>query len=212
MATIDLCTRANVRDQAEIPTVTTTSDALIDAFITAASREISRRYEREFITEVSGATTRTFRVDRHLVSLTPYDLRAAPTSVVLHPESSSPQTLTVNVDYALIPGARTTGWRFRLASTLDLASVFATRFGFAQLSVTGTQSHWGLYQDTAAVPEDVRRACVLTVASWLQRDIQSLGIQGVDDDRGIRPQVAAGWPIPAAAHAMLKPFEPVRVY
>lgn len=213
MATVDLCLIADVRTQAEIPTTTTTSDALIQTFITAASREIGRRYEREFISEASGSTARRFRVGGSLVALTPYDLRAVPTSVVLHPESPSPTTLTVDVDYTFITGARTLGWRIRLARELNLSTGFSTSFGFAQLEVTGTAAaHWGVFANTAAVTDDVRRACVLTVASWLQRDIGSLGIQGIDDDRGIRPSPSVGWPIPSAAHFTLKPYEPVKVH
>ena len=213
MATVDLCLIADIRTQSEIPTTTTTPDALLTPLITAASREIARRYEREFISEASGATTRTFRVDGYYVTLTPYDLRAAPTSVVLHPEASSPQTLAVNVDYAWIPGAATTGWKLRLANQLNLASTFAGSFGFAQLAITGTAAaHWGIYANTAGVPDDVRHAAVLTVTSWLDRGVSSYGVQGVESDGVIRPDVFMGWPIPAAAHFILQHFEPVKVF
>ena len=104
-----------------------------------------------------------------------------------------------------------------MANQLNLASTFAGSFGFAQLAITGTAAaHWGIYANTAAVPDDVRRATVLTVTSWLYRGFDSFaqqgGLQGVDSDGVIRPDLVMGWPIPSAAHFTFRAFEPVKVF
>ena len=208
MATVDLCILSDIRTQTEIPTTTTTPDSLLTPLITAASRAIARRYEREFITEASGATTRTFRVDARVMTLAPYDLRANPTTVVMHPESPSPTTLDAGTDYAFTPSAGAFARRqLRFGRSVDIWSTFASEFGFAQVAITASETAWGMFANTAAVPDDIRRACVLTVSSWLQRDIASLGIEGFDDQRGIRPALSAGWPIPTAAHHLLAPYK-----
>ena len=211
MATIDLVTEAEYRAQAEQPNTASTPSALVTALITAASRAIARRYEREFITEVAGSTARTFRVDGGLVPLIPYDIRSTSSLVVkLHPEAASPQTLTLNTDYAVIQ--RTNGWRIRLGRSLNLCSSFADEFGFAQLEVTGGTSNWGVFANTAGVAEDVKRACILTVGTWLDRATAVYTFDGVDDAMQMRPDRFTGWPIPAAAHFLLKPWEPVKAY
>ncbi len=182
----------------------TTSDALIQSLITAASVAINARYEREF-TPLSTAVTRRFRVDSSLVTLAPYDLRSA-TVVTLHPESGSPQILAADAGYALRPinGARglATYDTLMISALLPLSwSLYAVKFGHALLDVTGD---WGAFT-TTMVPMDIRRACVLTVASWLDRAIADYAIQ-TDDGRALRPGGFGGWPIPAAAHRILQPY------
>lgn len=199
---VDMCTIADVRAQGEMQSTQTTSDALIQSLITAASRIIVTRYEREFTPQSSG--TRRFRVDSRVVTLSPFDLRAV-TAVTLHPESGSPQTLTMDTGYSLAPvnGSRVLGTfhTLRLASRLPLTSSYATAFGHALVAVTGD---WGAFT-TASVPDDLRRGCVLTVASWLDRAIADYSLQG-DDGRGLRPGGFGGWPIPAAAHRIFQPY------
>lgn len=215
MATVDLITEAEYRTQAEQANTTTTPSPLLAAMITAASRVIGRRYDREFISEASGSTTRRFRVDGRRVTLAPYDIRSASGLVVtLHPESASPQTLVSGTDYAVVPGAATPGWRIQLAASLNLCSTFADSFGFANLDVTGTAAaNWGVFANTAGVAEDVKRACVLTVSSWLDRpttEYAGFGLEG--EGVQLRPDSFAGWPIPASAHRLLAPWQPVKVY
>jgi hypothetical protein len=205
VATIDLCTIADIRTQSEVPTATTTPDSLLTPLITAASRHIMRRYEREFIAEGSGTVTRTFPTRARVVRTTPYDLRATPVTVTLHPEDPSPVVLVSGTDYVLDVSVDVARRRvLRLATGVCIDSAFAQNFGYAQLTVAAPIASWGVFVDTAGVHEDIRRATVITVSSWLDRGIAAYAIQNIDDPGGIRPDTATGWPIPPAAHAIFR--------
>lgn len=199
MALVDFCTRQNVKDQLEITNAA--SDTLIDALITAASRAINNRYDRE-LTPKTAAATRRFEVRSRLVDLAPYDLRTV-TAVTLSPQDASPTTLAENVGYTLLPvgGSQPTGTSLllRIAKDVRIETSFADRFGYELIDVAGA---WGAW-DTADIQEDVRRAAILTVGSWLDRAVAEYGVQGADDPRQIRPSRFAGWAIPFAAHALL---------
>lgn len=198
-----LCSVGDVRLQGETPSTTTTPDDLVQTFITAASSVIPNRYQREFAPV--GTAARMFRVDGSLVDLAPFDLRSA-TTVTLHPEQASPSVIAAS-GYALLPLNGSLGGTYlylRLGASVGLPSSFADEFGFAQLEVVGT---WGM----AAVPADVSRAAALTVSSWLDRAIAEYGIQGLDDGQSLRPDPPRGWPIPFAAHQILRPYERVVV-
>lgn len=199
---LDLTTVANVK--AAITLNASTSDGLIQDLITQASAAITARYQREFAA-VSGTPTRRVKVTECLVRLAPYDLRSA-SSVVLNPESSSPATLTAGTDYTLEPVAHTslgTYTELRLSRTLSIDSTTRTNFGYALLDITGT---WG----AAAIPADVARACIITVAAWLDRGADV--IAGMDST--VRPDgttMSPSWAIPFAAHSLLQKYAPVIV-
>lgn len=212
MAAVDLCLISDYRAQAEQTSTTTTPDALVQALITAASRIINHRYEREFVSESTPATRR-FRVDSKLVMLQPYDLRTV-TTMTLNPEQAGASlVLVANTDYALHPVTSFLGCyqRVRLSDSLNLStSTLAVNMGHAYLDINGA---WGIYANTAAVPDDVRRACVLTVTSWLDRAVSEYGdLQGVEATLGgLRPDAFSGWPIPLAAHMIFQPYRSVVV-
>jgi len=91
---VGLCTLEQVQS---LPNITTTDDdTLIAELILAATRVICNRYEREFVPQVA-STVRTFKVQKRFISLAPFDLRSADT-VKMHPEESSPTTLTAGTD------------------------------------------------------------------------------------------------------------------
>lgn len=55
------------------------------------------------------------------------------------------------------------------------------------------------------VAEDVRRAAVITVSSWLDRGIADY-TSLVEDGRELRPDRSSTWAIPYAAHTLLQPW------
>ncbi len=198
-----LCTRAQVKDAIGIPG--TADDARIDALISEATRTIMRRYGREFVPWTTA--TRTFVVQKRLVDLAPHDLRSA-ASVVLSPGTPDAQTLVANTDYALLPigGAEGTNTflQLRLAAGFTVRSESLSRFGFAQLQVTG---NWGVWADATTVAEDIRRAAIETVLSWLDRPSASVaGLQELGDPHRALAPTAQGWDIPLSAHRKLSAY------
>lgn len=182
-------------------------DDLIPDLITAASRAINRRYERE-LTPQTAAATRRFRTRvrddgrAHFLDLAPYDLRGNPTTVTLNPQSASSTVLTLDEDFTLLPtgGHPTTGTYLilELARDLNLRSSYSDRFGAALLDVSGAWGAWA----TADVVDDVQRACAVTVASWLDRAFEEYA-GGEDEPRQSAPSRSRSWAIPDAAHALL---------
>lgn len=205
MATVDWVTTAEVKAQLEIQG--SGRDTAIAACITAASRVLNRRCARE-LTPKTASATRMFRVfpRQHrsgvLVDLAPFDLRTAAT-VRLHPEGT-PVTLVQNTDYALWPvgGAQPTATYLgiKLSSVLSLESSFSESFGYAQLEVQGA---WGAW-DTAEVPEDVKRACIVTVGSWIDKAMSEYGAEFAEEPRAIQSAIFAGYAVPRGALSILQ--------
>lgn len=198
----DLCTLADVRAAEEAPSPDTSRDGLISSLITAASAAIIDEVDREFAPATNGLTRR-FPVDSWTLSLAPYDLRAA-TLVVLSPESSSPTTLSPTTDYELRPPSAPSGiyTSIRFSGYLGnlLTSDTAFRMGHSIVDITG---NWGF----PAIPENVRRACVLTVLAWIRRDISALGLSN-EFDTQVQQPTAFG--IPYEARRLLTPFKRLR--
>ena len=209
MAAGDLTTRAAVQTFLE-STDTSRNDA-IDAAITNASAAITRYCAREFTATASA--TRTFDVDPtetrgplgpYLVDLAPYDLRTV-TTAHLHYGTADEIAMT-SADYLLLPengtGGTYTGLLIRRSVDVKAGDRLAD-FGSAQLRLAGA---WGF----SSVPTDVAYACILTVASWLRRDVPALEA-GLDDPRMMLPDQPMGRRIPGAALALLQPFRRVPV-
>lgn len=202
----NLCSLADVREAQETPAESRTRDELILAYIGDASVAIMREYEREFAPATTAAL-RTFPVDvsrviNHSITcdLAPYDLRSV-SLARLNPETATPVTLVANTDYMLMPFSPATGVYTSIAfrNTLATFSQSLYLFGFLQLEITG---NWGF----ATVPTDVRRACVLTVQSWVRRDTASFNL-GADDARVVQPDISTNYSIPFAARRLLKNFQ-----
>jgi hypothetical protein len=200
---IDWVTTQELKDQLEI--AGTGRDTTITAAITAASRSLNRRSRRE-VTPQSSGITRTFSVpvraskgDMLTLDLAPFDLRVA-TTVKLHPEQATPTVLTANTDYTLWPvgGRRTTNTytQLRLSYYItSLWSTFADRFGVVQYQVVGD---WGIW-DTASVPEDIKRACILTAGSWIDKAIAEYGTDFAGQPRAMQTSIYDGYAVPRAA-------------
>ncbi len=202
----DLIAQADLLAQMELSSLAGT---LSGPLITAASRAIENHCQREFVYPANtvGTVTRTFAVtDSLLVDLAPYDLRGV-TQVLIHPESSSPGTLTTS-QYRLNPvgGDRKSGTYYRLRLSPLVANVWtsesATDFGEPQISVGGS---WGCYADSSYVPYDIKRAAVITVSAWLDRAMAEYGIS-LEDGAGLRPDPVTTYAIPSAAYSLLQPW------
>jgi hypothetical protein len=205
----DLTTTADVKVFLE--TSDTSRDAAIAAAITNASAAIARYTAREFTSTASA--TRTFTVEptstrgplgAYLVDLAPYDLRTV-TTAHLHYGTGDQVTLAAG-DYLLRPengtGGTYTDLLIRKSADVKTGDRF-TDFGTSALRIAGA---WGF----SAVPTDVAYSCVLTVASWLRRDVAALEA-GLDDPRMMLPDQPMGRRIPGPALAMLTPFRRVPV-
>lgn len=168
-------------------------DTRIREAIVAASTAIMREVQRE-LAPATAAATRSFAVQGDLVDLTPYDLRTATT--VTFDVNGTPTVLVAGDDYALLPiGGSEIGGTY---TELRLApSVFAASdVGPVVLSILGD---WGM----ASVPADAREACIITVRSWLRRDLATYAQYG-DEGRPIVPTGFAGYALPLAAKSMLR--------
>jgi hypothetical protein len=205
----DLTTRADV--QTFLESTDSSRNSAIDAGITNASQAISRYCAREFTATASA--TRTFDVNPtetrgplgpYRVDLQPYDLRTV-TTAHLHYGTADQVTLTT-ADYLLLPenaaGSVYTGLLIRQSVNVKAGDRIAD-FGSAQLRIAGA---WGF----STVPTDVAYACILTVASWLRRDVPALEA-GLDDPRMMLPDQPMGRRIPGAALALLQPYRRVPV-
>jgi hypothetical protein len=188
----DLCDATDVREIAGIST--SADDGMIGTLITRASAAIEAWCERELAPRTPPATVR-FEVRGRRVDLAPHDLRAA-TSVTLHPESSSPLVLTTSQWIGQTTREGTTT-RLLIGSSIDLVSDTWAEFGFALLDIAGT---WGV----AAIPDDVRHACALTAAAWMDRAVDAYGAAyAVDDAGGSRLATGTSAGIPIAARHLL---------
>jgi len=205
----NLTTRAAVKTFLE--TTDSARDSAIDAAISQASEAITRYCSREFTP--TAAATRTIAVDPgrtrgplgpYIVDLAPYEVRTV-TTAHLHYGTADQATLA-SADYLLLPqngtGGTYTDLLLRKSVNVKAGDRFAD-FGSASLRIVGD---WGM----SAVPTDVSYACVLTVASWLRRDVPALEA-GLDDPRMVLPDQPMGRRIPGAALALLAPFRRIPV-
>ena len=220
MAAQDLCTLANVRESLELETDETPSrDTKISTLITDASEAILKHCKREFA-PVTDRATRRFRVNpqrrnrdgAYVVDLKPYDLRTVEkpdsdetgvvnpaASVTLHPEQTTPVVLTVTTEYLLdtiAPSDSGVFSRVLLNQSLSFGSTLSDNFGFAYLDIAGA---WGF----ATVPENAKRAAIVTVEAWLSKPIA----QGITDDaRPFTNSAPSKLDLPLAALRLLNPY------
>lgn len=197
-------------------------DGEITAAITAASRALNRRLRKELTPRLDDVT-RDFAIHSWLrdddggviVDLEPYVLRAVD-AATLHPEEAAPTVLAENSDFDLWPfgASRVTGTFDELKLSSGYSSVGSTysgRFGVSQLRVRGD---WGAW-NTAEVPEDIKRACHMTVGSWLDKAIAEYGERYTDEPRAMQRPFFEGYAIPRSAinllaNAGLVPFPVLR--
>ena len=183
MAAGDLTSVEKVRQFLQKPAADTNQDTLIADLITRASRVLQRRFGREWATTLSpnpGTRSFTYR-GGGVVSLGPYEVRAV-TGVSYDAQGDSPTTLSSG-DWFLRPVESQDG----VYSSLYLPdyirdNTMGGAFPDRVVSVTGT---WGW----ASVPADVEHACIVTVATWLRRDVQAFSSTfSIDEGRLERPE------------------------
>lgn len=208
----ELTDLATVRRHLELPNTDTSRDALITTLIEQASSVIYRHCGREFkkpSPDVDEA--RIVRVDPerrfgrqgyYFVDLYPYDIRTI-TSAELHWNTPDEQTLVVGTDVVVEPLATATPTSPHPHVFLSPNLVVATgtsfaNFGFVDLRITG---RWGWNQ----IPKDVDYATVITVASWLRRDVTEFALE-MGDARGLAPEAPATFAVPMAAVRILEHY------
>lgn len=187
-----LCTTAQVKDAIGI--TGSADDARITTLIAEATQTIMRRYGREFVPHI--VATRSFRLRHQLVNLAPFDLRSV-TAVTLQPAARA----LAAAEYHLLPigGMERTG---------TFAQVFLrSEPPDAEISWLEINGAWGCWVDAAAVAEDIRRAAIETVASWLDRPAAAIaGIVELSEPHLQRQATATSWDIPASAHRKLQMY------
>ena len=208
MAAIDLCTVADVKAELEI-TSDTTRDTLIGNVITGISRTIHTMFEREFRTETSGSATRRFQVmdGQYVINLAPYDLNASTgLTVTLHPGTASEYALIPDTEYLLQPAEKV--WTYttiRVSPWVAQMHVGDTPRRFGVTLVDITSSSWGF----ASVPEDVKRAAIISVAANIDRRLDAFAMHGndlLDPSAGIGAQRPPAYSIPTSALVLLNPY------
>jgi hypothetical protein len=152
-------------------------DELIVALINAASSRILQHTGREFAPKGVVTETRVFATSAgaRTIDLFPFDVREV-SAVILGSD------LAVGDEVALA----STDWRLRplpsphgVYQLLRLTRAAVDRLGCDEfeVSVTGL---WGF----AAVPEDVKHWCKVTVAIWLRKDVSAFSrTLAIDEDR-----------------------------
>lgn len=193
MAAVDYITSAELKAYMGVDSSDTSYATDAATMITAASRALNDYLQREITPSDAGPTLRRvdFRPGEYVVDLAPWDLRSC-TLVQLHPEASSPQTLSADTDYVLEPIEADDGvyQQIHLSGYLLPVSDRLFRFGRMQLGITGA---WGM----SAVPDLLKRACAVAAQAWLQPIYAAAYTP--DDPREVRPGGAATFELPLAA-------------
>lgn len=197
---IDLCTVGDVLSDLEVNDASYPEGRIQD-LITSASAALMAEFQHEWAPATNNATRRLQvkqKRGRAWIDLGPWDIRNVD-SLSLNPESSSPTALDAD-EYFLspVPSKHGTYKRIWLSANRPIYSTTLANFGYALADVTGD---WGF----AAVPDVVRRACVVTVIAWMRRDLQAYAAQDGDGPIHRMPLPAGGFGIPAAARYLLNP-------
>jgi hypothetical protein len=206
MAAQDLCTLSDVRAFLELPASDTGRDTLISATITPISDAIARYCDREFVATASATRTFTIPIGQRVLDLAPYELRTV-TTLRLHPEEASPETLTATSDYQLLPLPTRFGTYLKVRFASDLTTLHdgdsAKFFGYSQVSIAGA---WGM----SSIPTDVKQAAIIAVASAIRRDVPALDLGDVlADPRQMTPDRPVNYALPAASLRMLGSYRRV---
>jgi hypothetical protein len=200
MAATDLCTIDDVYTIGEV-NGTARADFFTDA-IPEASIAITRYTRRQFYN--AGTATYRFEIHSKYVDLDPWDLNASdPVTITLNPESDAPQTLDTPLQYMLEPIGAPWGTYTTIQLSNSYVSWYSTtliNYGFALIDIAGT---WG-FPD---VPDDVKRACVLTILSWSDRAQADYGSGDlIDEPRAVLPAYETAYGIPPGARRLLQPY------
>ena len=204
MATGDLCTLAEARAFLELPVADTARDSLITTTIAAVSKAIQQYTQRELYP--AGSATRVFKLPmgQYTLALAPYDLRSV-TSLTFHADETS--LVLTAADYQTQPVTNPDGMYSAVQFSNQVANLWnsdsARYFGYSRVTIAGT---WG----PAAIPVDVKQACVVSVAAAMRRDVVNLDLGDVlSDPRELGPDRPTNYALPAAALRLLGPYRRV---
>ena len=193
-----LVTVTQVRAYLDKPTGDTAQDTIIADLIVRASHLILDYTDREFVLWDGGSNPRT-RVHRiggyWRTRVIPVgDMAATPTAVVIQDDDGATvETLTVATDLEARPLVRR-AWE--PITGLYLRSTVTRVDPDYRLSVTGTYGF-------PSVPAEVQQAAIVTVGTWLRRDVSAFSQTfALDEARIERPQA-----LPQAAMRMLDPWK-----
>jgi hypothetical protein len=204
MATGDLCTLAEARAFLELPAADTARDNLITTTIAAVSKAIQQYTQRELYPV--GTATRIFKLPmgQYTLALTPFDLRSV-TSLTFHADETA--LVLTAADYQSHPITNHDGMYSAVQFSNQVAELWnsdsARYFGYSRVTIVGT---WG----PAAIPVDVKQACVVSVAAAMRRDVVNLDLGDVlSDPRELGPDRPTNYALPAAALRLLGPYRRV---
>jgi len=187
-----LCEVEDVRGFLQKPEEDTEQDEQIQVLIVAVGSTIAQYCEREF--ESAGDTVLARRFEYRgggILSLAPFDLREL-TEVRVDVDTDSPVTLAAD-EVRLPPSSSGTYTRLRLAPHLSRSGT-----NWAELLVE-VKGKWGF----AEVPPNVKQAAILTVATWLRRDVSAFSTTlRLEEDRLERPDA-----LPTTAARLLDPYK-----
>lgn len=182
MASTDLCTLSEVRSFLQKPNTDTGQDAIISSLISRASLAIMRYCDREFAPATTAAVRKfEWHPNSPFVDLAPYDVRTV-TLLRLDSDQSSPTTLTTD-EYRLWPRPSRDGTYQALR--LRPTSIVSPSWQFPDVREVEVTGNWGF----TAIPEDVKHTALVTVATWLRRDVAAFSQTfNLSEDRVERPE------------------------
>jgi hypothetical protein len=209
---VDLCTVDDVKQELEI-TSDTSRDDVIASIITGVSRTIQTMTERQFRCqyqpEPGGTVDYSFSVrpGSFLVDLAPYDLHSTvATTITIHPNQPEEFVLSDTHWVAEPIGAYWSFMSVRISNDVTNLhnSEFTRDFGYTIVRIASPS--WGF----ASIPEDVKRAAIISVAANLDRRLDAYsfaaGNELVDMDAGVQPARQMAFSIPMAAMVLLNPY------
>ena len=185
-----LCTVEDVRDFLQKPADDTEQDEALEVLVEAVGPVIAQFCEREFEQPSDKDLARQFEYGGGgVLSLAPFDLREL-TEIRIDVDEDSPITLS-SEEFRLPPSSTGTYTRIRLAPHLS-----HSRWPQRLVEVTGK---WGFEE----VPPNVKQAAIITVVTWLRRDVSAFSTTfDLDEQKVERPEA-----LPSAVARMLAPYK-----
>jgi hypothetical protein len=154
----DLVDLSEVREHLQKPDPDHEQDAILRSLISRASETITRYTRREF-TPTEDATREFVWIAGHEIDLAPYDLRSVTTLTLDSDLPVASQTVLTTSQYRLRPKPAPHG----VYQRIELVNTWPPRIG-GEVKVEGD---WGFLE----VPNDVKHACLVTLATWFRADV-----------------------------------------
>lgn len=194
---IDLTDLEAVRVFLQKEDIATGQDDVIQSLITAASRAIRERFQREFVIDPSApVNTRRFIFDmaEGRLDLEPYDLQTVAT-VKLDPQDAGGTTLTQWSDFIVQPEPKRHGVYTSIKLLPPILVQSNWRRGTTRvLDITGT---WGF----PAIPQDVAHWTRVVVAAWLRKDVAAFSsVFKIDEGQVERASMLPGGAVAGLRH------------